>query len=286
MSYSMREAFNAFRRAPLLALLSATMIALSLFVVGLFGLAAYNIKIVISHMEERVEVVAYLRDSADKSAVDDAIKDMKGWAEVRDVTYVSRADALEKARKELKEFNEVFAGIEGNPLPASLEVALKPNQKDADAVRSVANRVRQYPFVEEVRFGDEWLDKVFLLRRVAAVTSAVLGIAFAVVAALIIGAAIRLAIFSRRDEISIMKLVGATDSFIQRPFIIEGVITGFVGAVAALVATYMAYGIITNSLFADLAWLPKSWILLGIVAGALLGLGASSLAVRRHLKEV
>jgi cell division transport system permease protein len=285
MTYSIREALNAFRRAPLLAVLSATMIALSLFVVGLFGLAAYNIKLVISKMEERVEVVAYLRDTANREDVDAAAKEMKGWPEVRDVIYVSRAEALEKARKELKEFNEVFAGIEGNPLPASLEVALKPNQKDANAVRSVANRARQFGFVEEVRFGDEWLDKVFLLRRVAAVATAVLGIAFAVVAALIIGAAIRLAIFSRRDEIAIMQLVGATDSFIQRPFLIEGVITGSIGGILALIATYTSFGILSKSLF-DLAWLPTSWVMLGVLGGALLGLASSSLAVRRHLGEV
>ena len=285
MSYSMREAFNAFRRAPLLAALSAAMIALSLFVVGLFGLAAYNIKQVIAKMEERVEVVAYLRNSAEMADVQAARKDMATWPEVRAVTFISREDALEKARRELKEFNEVFAGLDGNPLPASLEIALKPNQKDAAAVRGVAARVRQLPFVEEVRFGDEWLDKVFLLRRVAAVATGVLGLAFAIVAALIIGAAIRLAIFSRRDEISIMKLVGATDSFIQRPFLIEGVVTGLIGAMLALFATYFSFGILSKSLF-DLAWLPTAWVVLGVLAGAGLGLVASSLAVRRHLGEV
>src|SRR4051812_6966446 len=270
MSYALREALHAFRRAPLLAALSAMMIALSLFVVGLFGLAAYNIRMVIEKMEQRVEVVAYLRDTAQQTDIDAAVKEMKGWAEVRDVTYISRDEALQKAKQELKEFDEIFAGLEGNPLPASLEVALKPNQKDANAVRSVANRAKLYSFVEEVRFGDEWLDKVFLLRRVAAVATAVLGLAFAIVAALIIGAAIRLAIFARRDEISIMQLVGATDSFIKLPFLIEGLITGLTGSLIALFATYTSYGILSKSLF-DLAWLPTSWVVLGLIAGSALG---------------
>ncbi|MEO5509613.1 MAG: permease-like cell division protein FtsX [Longimicrobiales bacterium] len=285
MSYSLREALNAFRRAPLLAALSATMIALSLFVVGLFGLAAYNIKLVISRMEERVEVVAYLRDGAERADVNNAIREMKKWSEVRDVIYVSREQALAKAREEMKEFDDIFSGLESNPLPASLEVVLNPNLKGADVVRNVANRAKLFPFVEEVGFGNDWLDKVFLLRRVAAVATLVLGSAFAVVAALIIGAAIRLAIFSRRDEISIMQLVGATDAFIRRPFLIEGMITGLAGGVIALIGTYTAYNLLGTSLFA-LEWLPRLWTIGGVVAGGILGTAASSIAVRRHLGEV
>src|SRR3954462_15642230 len=106
MSYALREALHAFRRAPLLAALSAMMIALSLFVVGLFGLAAYNIRIVIAKMEQRVEVVAYLRDDANQADVTAAKNEIKRWAEVHDVTYISRDDALQKAKTELKEFDE------------------------------------------------------------------------------------------------------------------------------------------------------------------------------------
>ena len=285
MPYSLREALAAFRRAPMLALLSALMIALSLFVVGLFGLVAYNVKKVIERMEQRVEVVAYLRDTAEPADVDAALATVKTWPEVRDVRYISRAEALVKARQELKEYDEIFAGLEGNPLPASLEIALKPNQKGADAVRSIAKRAEAFGFVEEVRFGNEWLDKVFLLRRVAGVATALLGLAFATVAALIIGTAIRLAIFSRRDEIAIMQQVGATEAFIRRPFLIEGIVTGLAGGALAFFATFTAYGILTRQLF-DLAWLPGSWLFLGIATGCIVGLAASSIAVRRHMREI
>lgn len=285
MGYATREAMAAFRRSPLLIGLSAAMIALSLFVVGLFGLAAYNIRRVIERVEARVEVVAYLRDDADWNAVQRAQDEIMTYPEVRDVRYVSREQALIIARNDLPEFATLFGDLEANPLPASFEVALRPHQAGTDAVQAVAERVALYPFVEDVRYGSEWLDKVYLLRRVAAVATGVLGAAFAAVAALIIASAIRLAIFARRDEIVIMRLVGATDEFVRRPFVIEGMITGLLGAAIAIGMTFFAFRVLSSNVFA-LEWLPPHWLAAGLAAGVVFGVAASALAVRHHLREV
>jgi cell division transport system permease protein len=285
MAYALREAVGAFRRSPLLIGLSAAMIALSLLVVGLFGLAAYNIRRVIERVEARVEVVAYLRDDADWAAVQRAQAEVMAYPEVRDVRYVSREQALIIARDELPEFATLFGDLESNPLPASFEIALQPNQAGTDAVQAVAERVALYSFVEDVRFGSEWLDRIYLLRRVAAVATAVLGAAFAAVAALIIAAAIRLAIFARRDEIVIMRLVGATDEFVRRPFVIEGMLTGLLGAAIAIGMTYVAFRVLSSSVIA-LEWLPPHWLIAGMLAGVVFGIIASALAVRHHLQDV
>lgn len=283
--YALREAFSGFRRAPLLTGLSAAMIGLSLFLVGLFGIAAYNIKRVLERVEQRVEIVAYLRDDAAPASVTAAQREIEAFPEVREVLYISREQALRQAQAELPEFRTIFAGIESNPLPASLAIALHPNQEGPQAVATVATRVAAFPFVEDVRYGSDWLDKVYLLRRVAAAATLILGGAFAIVAALIIGAAVRMAIYARRDEISIMRLVGATDGFIRRPFVLEGLITGLLGGVGALALTYIVFDLLSGSLF-DLEWLPEPWIAIGVASGALLGIFSSFVAVRRHLGEV
>ena len=283
--YALREALNAFRRAPVLTGLSATMIALSLFVVGLFGLVAYNVREVIADVESRVEIVAYLRDDASDAAVQLAREQIEQYAEVARVQYISRDEALAIARQELDELSNIFGTLETNPLPASLEISLEPGQKDADAVRAVANRISQYDFVEEVQYGEDWLDKVFVLRRVAAAATLTLGLGFAAVAALIIGAAIRMAVFARRDEIVIMRLVGATDGFVRRPFVLEGLITGLLGAIMAVAATWFVFRLLSRSVF-DLHWLPTSWLGAGLAIGAVVGLAASTIAVRRHLREI
>ena len=283
--YALREALSAFRRAPLLTGLSAAMIGLSLFLGGLFGIAAYNIKRVLERVEQRVEIVAYLRDDAAPASVTAAQGEIEAFPEVREVLYISREQALRQAQAELPEFRAIFAGIESNPLPASLAIALHPNQEGPQVVETVAQRIAAFPFVEDVRYGSEWLDKVYLLRRVAGAATLILGGAFALVAALIIGSAVRMAIYARRDEISIMRLVGATDGFIRRPFVLEGLITGVLGGLAALALTYLVFDLISGSLF-QLEWLPDVWILIGLAAGALLGIFSSFVAVRRHLGEV
>lgn len=285
MSYSLREALAAFRRTPVLTSLSAAMIALSLFVVGLFGVAAHNIRIVLNQVESRVAVVAYLHDDTGGDQIASLQAEIEKLSQVREVLYVSRTQAYELARQQLTGFESVFSELDGNPFPASLEVTLEPGQRNADAVHRLASAIADFPYVEDVRYGQDWLDKVYLLRRVAGAAAIVVGGAFAAVAALIIGAAIRLAIFARRDEIAIMRLVGATDAFIRRPFLVEGLLTGAMGSLLALPATYLIFRLLSDSVV-ELRWMPGSWVVVGLVIGSLFGVFASSRAVQRHLQEI
>jgi cell division transport system permease protein len=285
MLHSLREALSGFRRSPLLTALSVAMIGLSLFVLGLFGVAAHNIRLVLNQVEARVEVVAYLRDDVQRQEVEAMRAEVTALPHVRHVTYITRRQALELARVQLRDFESIFMDLDTNPFPASLEVTLQPGQRTADAVHDVAAALAAYPFVEDVRYGQDWLDKIFLLRRVAAAASLVVGGAFAAVAALIIGAAIRLAIFARREEIMIMRLVGATNGFIRRPFLLEGLMAGALGSLLAVPATYLVFRFLSDSVI-ELVWMPDSWIVAGIVLGSIFGMGASAVAVHRHLQEI
>lgn len=283
--HALREALAAFRRAPVLTGLAAAMVALALFVVGLFGLATYNLRLALSAIEERVEVVVYLRDDVRQSEIDLAQNELSAIPEVARVSYVSKRDALARAQQDLPEFADLFSTAEVNPLPQSFEIELRPGSRNQEVVDRVAAAATAYPFVEDVRFGRDWIEKLFTLRRIGAATTGVLGAAFFMVAALIIGTALRIAIFARRDEIYIMRLVGATNGFIRRPFLLEGAISGLVGGVLAWFLTYLTYRGVYAFLFA-VAWIPSEWIAGGIAAGMAFGVLASALAIRRHLREV
>jgi len=283
--YALREAIAAFRRTPVLTGLSSAMVGLALLVVGLFGLATYNLRLALAELEERVQVVVYLRDDTRQEEIDLALREISELSEVRSVRYVSKRDALERARQDLAEFEEMFTDLAVNPLPQSLEVELRDGSRTPETVQRVADRAVAYPFVEDARFGQDWVERLFTLRRVGALATLVLGGAFAAVAALIIATALRIAIYARRDEIYVMRLVGARNGFIRRPFLLEGAIAGLLGALLAWGLTYATYRMVYVSLF-EIAWIPGAWIGMGIAGGALFGLLASGLAIHRHLREV
>ncbi len=283
--HALREALAAIRRAPFLTVLSAGMVALALFVVGLFTVVTYNLHQALTRVEERVEVVAYVRDDVRPEELAALEAELVGMEEVRAVHFVSREDALLAAREDLSEFEDLFTGLDENPLPASFEVELHPGFRSPESVARVAEVASIYPFVEAVAYGRDWVDRLHLLRQIGAIGTTVLGVAFGVVAALIIATAVRIAIFARRDEIYIMRLVGATNGFIRRPFLLEGFLTGLAGGLLATGLTYAAYFAVYRLVF-PIEWIPIEWALGGVMTGGLFGILASAIAVRRYLQEV
>lgn len=283
MPYSLREALTAFRRAPLLVIISVVAVSLSLFVFGLFGLTAYNIREALREIEERVEVVAYLADDAAPEQVRRAEQEIAAMPEVLDVRFVSKGEALATAAQELTEFRDVITGLETNPLPASFEIRLRPGFRTPEATERLAQQVLGYPFVEDAEFGREWVSKIVSLQRIAGGATLVIGGAFAAVAIIIIGTAVRIAVFARREEIEIMRLVGATNGFIRRPFLVEGLLAGLVGGLVAVALTFLTFRVVTTTLM-EIEWVPGIWLLATVAAGALYGFAASAVAVRRHLR--
>jgi cell division transport system permease protein len=279
---SAREALTATRRAPLLSALGIVTIAFSLFAFGLFGLVAINIRQALDQVEERVEIRAFLGDSTDIESVAAAMKDISGFPEVLRVEYVSEEKALERARKEMGEFADVF---ESGVLPASIEVHLRPGMRDPASVKAVADRMKTYQFIDDVRYGEEWVEKLYRLRTISTVAGIALGVAFAAVAIIIIGATIRMTVLARAKEISIMRLVGATDMFIRLPFLIDGLVKGVLGGLLALVFVWVANRVV-NEYFLQTIFFDRQLIFLGVVGGAVMGVLGSLFSVGRHLRRI
>jgi cell division transport system permease protein len=284
-----REALLSFRRAPLLSVLSVTTIAFSLFTVGLFGLVAVNLREALKELEERVEIVAYTLRATPSETIALATQDIAAFPEVRDVSYVSEEEALRRARADLVEFRDAYRDIQVNPLPASIEVRMKDGYRDAATVERVAQRLRGFGFIEDVRFGREWVQKLDHLRNITGIVGLVIGLAFAAVAVVIIGVTIRLTILQRAREISIMRLVGATNWFIRGPFLLEGALKGLLGGLLSLVLCYAGYLLFRDNSGGTLSGLvffrPEHMVLI-MMFGILLGLGGSLVSVGRHLRHV
>jgi cell division transport system permease protein len=279
---SVREAWNASRRAPLLSLLGVITIAFSLFAFGLFALVAVNIRQALRGVEERVEVRAFVSEGTPSEAISAAMADIAAFPEVAKVDYVSQDGALERARRDMGEFSDVF---EEAVLPASLDIHLRAGLRDPGTVRAVSERVKSYQFVDDVRYGEEWVQKLYQLRTVAAGTGLGLGLAFAAVSVIIIGATIRVSVLARAREIAIMRLVGATDGFIRAPFLIDGFVKGIVGGLLALLLTWIAYRTI-DTRFMSLVFFDPRFVAVGILAGALIGVAGSATSVWSHLRRI
>ena len=282
MRLALRETILGFRRAPVLSVLSITTIAFSLFAFGLFSLVALNIRKTLSDVESRVEIRAFLADGTPVEVVSAAMGDIGAFPEVSRVEYVSPDSALARARAELGEFKDVF---ESAFLPASIDVRLREGHRDPATVRTIANRMKSLEFIDDVRYGEDWVDKLYRIRNVATAAGVILGVAFAAVAVIIIGATIRMAVMARAREISIMRLVGATDGFIRRPFLIEGFVKGILGRALALALTWFASVVISRN-FIQTEFFSRGLAALGLLGGALIGLVGSSLSVGRHLRKI
>lgn len=282
MNLALREVVLAFRRAPLLAILGVVTIGFSLFAFGLFGLVAINIQTALREVEDRVEIRAFLIEGARDAQIDDLMQRMQKNPVVADVGFVSPDSALTRARAELEEFRDV---MDGAFLPGSVELRLKEGSRDPKTVDELSRRLKTYPVVEEVRYGREWVEKLYKIRNIAGLAGSVLGSVFALVAVIIIGSTIRMALLARTREIEIMRLVGATNWFVRLPYLIDGTLKGLLGGVLAVVMSWGTTRLLAQSLM-QTQFFSRDQVLLGILAGGILGLLGSWLSVGRHLRQV
>lgn len=283
MTYTSREAFFAFRRSPLLTGLSILTIAFAIYTLAVFGLIWLNIERVLEEVEERVEVIAYIQDRVEPNDTSILVSEVAAYPEVDSIAYVSKEQALERARVDLSEYSELYADLEENPLPASIEIALKPDHRHSADVQEVARRVARFPFVEEVKYGEEWVEKLDFLQNLSLFLGLVVGGIFAGIAFVSIGATINMVLISRADEIEIMKMVGATTGFIARPFVIEGFTKGVLGAVLALALLTLTFEALEQRVL-TLEFYTPIQLVAGVLLGGCLGGIASILSLRRHLR--
>jgi cell division transport system permease protein len=263
--------------------------AIALLVLATFLLGAANLANLAQFVERQVNVAIYLRHGVSKSDREALAALVSGIEGVEQVTYVSQAMALDRLREKFGENAVLLDGIdEFNPLRDSLEVQVSV----AAAVDSVAEAVKGSPFVDEISYGKELVARLVSVTR--ALRLGILGLAglLSVATLFLIQNSIRLSVFARREEIAIMRLVGATDGVIRWPLVFEGIVLAASGALVAACAAGAAYQWAWQAMGRNLAFLPVLPLsaVIGKVGGALLATGVTIgaagalLAMRRWLR--
>jgi cell division transport system permease protein len=287
--YAVRRATRAIARNPYVALVGTTTIFVAVFVTGLFAATLGGAERVVGAWAGEVQLSVYLAPGADLVAARDAaVRIAAPYA----VEAVPGPLALERLRANLGDEAGVLEGVPADALPDAVEVRA-PGISLADA-RVLGDALRAVPGADEVDYGNLWLERLERFVRLARTAGLALLAALALATAVLVSNTLRLAVFARRDEIEIMKLVGATDGFVRAPFLIEGVVQGLAGAGLATIALVAAHAAILPRLRAAVHvaggltmadTLPWSLVFGLLGAGGVIGLLASALAVARALRN-
>lgn len=288
LSYTVREGLAGFRRAKFAAFTATSALTVALVLIALFALLAWQGAQVTNWLKQRIgEVQVFVSEAADERATDALRLKLEATPGVAGVEYISRAEAVEEFNREFGD--EAGALPEVDFLPASFRVRLEPDYANADSLGSIAEALATWNRVDEVIYNQPLLAKVQRNLRVFMPIAIGLGLAVVFAALFLVGNTIRLTIYARRMLIRTMKLVGATNSFIRRPFLVEGIAQGVVAGVVACLLVWPLYGMFLQAVPQAHGWPGGSPVItLGVVFLAGLGLGwlGSWLAVRRFIKHV
>jgi len=290
IGYFVSETVQNLRRNFLMTVAAISTVAISLLLLGgtqILGLIVNNVTL---NWEAKVEISTYLRDDATQNEIGALEEEISVMPEVEAVTYVSKDKAFDEFKEMYETQPEFYENLPEDALPASLRIKLV----DADQTEAVAAAIEGAPGVKDVRFGGEIIKRLLRVNSLLRSITLVMSIILMTAAAALIANTIRLAIYARRDEIGIMKLVGATNWFIRIPFMLEGVFAALMGAVAAGAVILLANTLLFSRIGETLTFLGPvfSFTSTEIVTvmlvlggtGCAVGLIGSMMALRRFLE--
>jgi cell division transport system permease protein len=293
VSYFWRSAAGGLRHSPFVHFIAVTTIAIALFAAGLARTAGRALDGLLASLGGEVEVTVYLAPELAAEQVD-ALRTKLQVASGGQAVLVKPDEALKRLAHELGDLGDALSQLPENPLPPSLELSVAPERRTPELLEVLSTQIRALPGVTGVDYGREAVERLTAIARALRFGGLV---AFAVVlfaTIIIVAATLQLAIYARREEIEIQKLVGATDRFVKAPFLIEGLFQGLLGAAVALMGLWTfgrLVGPTLTSLFSFLLGPTTSEPMLRpalalelVVAGSLLGLVGSFIAVGRFLR--
>jgi cell division transport system permease protein len=268
-------------------------IAVSMLIFSTFSLIAFNLTSFLRILEDKIGVIAYLKKGTLSGEIEPILEKTRKMEGIEAVKYVAPSDAMNFMETKLGSQRNLLEGIQSGVLPSSFEIQLKRDYRNPAKIKEVVSRLRQFPQIEEIQFGQEWVETFSVLVHLMRLIQWVLGGLLLAAMIFIISNTLQLTVSTRREEIDIMHLVGASPAFIQIPFYIEGLIQGLLGAGMAILLLLLLYKSFSLYIpFSMREWvggisilfLPPetiAWILSG---GMILGLFGSFVASMKFLK--
>lgn len=277
LGYALKEALAAIKRTKLTSLAATLTLTICLFLLGLFLMAYINIKEVTTRVRERVQIEAFLNDQVNQKEAHALADSIRALPSISAVSYVDKETALEIFREQFGD--QALQALETNPLPASLKIQLRAKDRTFSQVRMIATQIEKLPGVIDVEYGQQWLSKLERLLSGVMATTFFLGLILACSSVLVVATTIRLAFHVRKETVEIMTLVGAPPGLVARPFILEGAIYGFLGALLGSILLALLHGLLSRRMV-ELLFLSPSLLVGLVLFGALLGGLGSAISLR------
>ncbi|MBC3536474.1 permease-like cell division protein FtsX [Megasphaera hominis] len=289
MRYYLSEAFTSFWRNSFMSIASIATVAVSFFVLGLFLIMVANLDYFADNLENQVQISVYLKDGLTTDQVMSVGKRLKELPDVKSIEFTNKDQAMDKLKERMKDQPGILDALDGkNPLPTSYTLTLN----NPEQVRKTAEVVGEYKEVESTHYGQEIIEQLFQVATIIRWGGIALIIFLTFATLFIISNTIRLTVFARRREIGIMKYVGATNWFIRWPFLLEGLLLGFIGGLIADLALVQFYEFTVATIHRTLAFLPlvspypfmyqASAIIL--VISMIIGAIGSTISLKRYMK--
>jgi cell division transport system permease protein len=297
--YMIRRALGNMKGNLFPNLTTIAIIGITMLIFSSFSLIAFNLTSFLKIWEDKIEVIAYLKKGIPLSEVETLLKNTRQLEGIETVKYISPFDAMAFMESKLGGQKNLLDGIQPGVLPSSFEIRLKKDFRNSTSIKEVVSRLNQFPQIEEVQYGQEWVENVSAIVHIFRLTQWVLGGLLLIGIIFITSNTLQLTISSRREEIELMHILGATPAFIRVPFYIEGLIQGLLGTGLAMVFLfYLYYKVLLYKVFfvyvtpsmkewlagIPILFLPPDRIALIISGGMVLGFFGSLVASMRFLK--
>jgi cell division transport system permease protein len=222
-------------------------ISISILIASAFALFFINANTIVNSWKKGIRIMVYLKPNTSEIKVTEIKRNIQEMKGVKDVQFISNKEALQRLKNQLKRQSSLLDDLKENPLPDAFEIRLMESFQNQDKIEKLAARLESLKQVDEVEYGQVWLGRFSNILNLFRLTGFAMGSLFLVATVLIVANTIRLVLYSRQEEVQIMRLVGATDGFIKAPFYIEGLIQGAMGGIVGLGALFFLFIFISSN---------------------------------------
>jgi cell division transport system permease protein len=286
-----RRAFSDLRQNFWAQFFTTMVVGLSILIFAFFTLIYFNLQHWVDRFGKELGLIVFLTEETPQDRIPSLYKSLTELPKVEEVTYISSEEAFSRLENFLKDEKEVLEGVNPRFLPPSFEVKVDRAVFQLKKIKQLAEKIEKWPEVSKVQFGKEWIDRLYVFSGLVKIIVTITGILLLFTAAFVVTNTIKLNIYARQEELEIMRLVGATNMFIQGPFLVEAFLQGLLGSSLAMGVVFAGYRLSQNieaksELLRGLniSFIPWYYTAAIIVSSVLICVVGTALATRRFLR--